>query len=152
MSIFEKKEKNLNELIDKLNALTSTYSHSSYKTQKIKTEKNELLRQKSEIVFHLAAQAIVRESYDHPLTTFQTNVMGTANILEAIKNSSVKSCIIMTSDKCYENKELGRAFKESDSMGGNDPYSASKGAAELVTTAYRHSFFKNNKTAKREPK
>jgi len=100
---------------------------------------------KPEFVFHLAAQAIVRESYDHPLTTFQTNVMGTANILEAIKNSSVKSCIIMTSDKCYDNKELNRAFKESDPMGGNDPYSASKGAAELVTTAYRNSFFKNNK-------
>jgi CDP-glucose 4,6-dehydratase len=100
---------------------------------------------KPEFVFHLAAQAIVRESYDNPLETFQTNVMGTANILESIKNSSVKSCIIMTSDKCYENRELGRAFKESDSMGGNDPYSASKGAAELVTTAYRNSFFKNKK-------
>ena len=99
---------------------------------------------KPEFVFHLAAQAIVRESYDNPLTTFQTNVMGTANILESIKNSSVKSCIIMTSDKCYDNKELGRAFKESDSMGGDDPYSASKGAAELVTAAYRNSFFKNN--------
>ena len=97
---------------------------------------------KPEFVFHLAAQAIVRESYDHPLTTFQTNVMGTANILEAIKNSSVKSCIIMTSDKCYENLELNRGFKESDPMGGNDPYSASKGAAELVTTAYRNSFLK----------
>jgi len=100
---------------------------------------------KPEFVFHLAAQAIVRESYDDPLTTFQTNVMGTANILESIKNSSVKSCIIMTSDKCYENKELGRGFKEDDSMGGNDPYSASKSAAELVTTAFRHSFFKNKK-------
>jgi len=100
---------------------------------------------KPEFVFHLAAQAIVRESYDHPLETFQTNVMGTANILESIKKSSVKSCIIMTSDKCYENMELGRAFKESDPMGGNDPYSASKGAAELITSAYRNSFFKNNK-------
>ena len=100
---------------------------------------------KPEIIFHLAAESIVRKSYDHPLKTFQTNVMGTANILESIKNSSVRSCIIMTSDKCYENIELGRSFKESDSMGGNDPYSASKGAAELVTAAYRHSFFKHNK-------
>ena len=100
---------------------------------------------KPEFVFHLAAQAIVRESYDNPLITFQTNVMGTANVLESIKNSSVKSCIIMTSDKCYENRELGRAFKENDSMGGNDPYSASKAAAELVTNAFRHSFFKNKK-------
>ena len=100
---------------------------------------------KPEFVFHLAAESLVRESYEQPLKTFQTNVMGTANVLESIKNSSVKSCVIMTSDKCYENMELGRAFKESDSMGGNDPYSASKGAAELVTAAYRHSFFKNNK-------
>jgi len=100
---------------------------------------------KPEFVFHLAAQAIVCESYDNPLMTFQTNVMGTANILESIKNSSVKSCVIMTSDKCYENLENGRAFRESDSMGGNDPYSASKGAAELITAAYRHSFFNNNK-------
>ncbi len=96
---------------------------------------------KPEFVFHLAAQAIVRESYTHPLKTFQTNIMGTANILESIKNSSVKSCIIMTSDKCYENKEVGHAFKESDPMGGRDPYSASKGGAELVTASYQHSFF-----------
>jgi len=100
---------------------------------------------KPEFVFHLAAQAIVRESYDDPLTTFQTNVMGTANILESIKNSSVHSCIIMTSDKCYENKELSHGFKEDDPMGGNDPYSASKGSAELVTASFRHSFFRNNK-------
>jgi len=100
-------------------------------------------RNKPEYVFHLAAETIVRESYEHPLKTFQTNVMGTANVLEAIKNSSVKSCIIMTSDKCYENKEVGHVFNENDPMGGNDPYSASKGAAELVIAAYRKSFFKN---------
>jgi len=100
---------------------------------------------KPEFVFHLAAQSIVRKSYDYPLKTFKTNVMGTANILESIKNSSVKSCIIMTSDKCYENKEFGRPFKESDPLGGSDPYSASKAAAELVTSAYRDSFFRNNK-------
>ena len=100
---------------------------------------------KPEFVFHLAAQSIVRTSYEYPLKTFQTNVMGTANILESIKNSSVKSCIIMTSDKSYENKEFGRPFKENDPMGGSDPYSASKGAAELVTSAYRDSFFRNSK-------
>ncbi len=98
---------------------------------------------KPEFVFHLAAESLVRESYEQPLKTFQTNVIGTANVLESIKNSSVKSCIIMTSDKCYENKELGRPFNENDSMGGNDPYSASKGAAELVIASYRNSFFKN---------
>jgi len=107
--------------------------------------KQTILDYKPEILFHLAAESIVRESYEHPLKTFQTNVMGTANVLESIKNSSVKSCIIMTSDKCYENRELSRAFKEDDPMGGNDPYSASKGAAELVTTAFQNSFFKNKK-------
>ncbi len=102
-----------------------------------------IINNKPEFVFHLAAESLVRESYERPLKTFQTNVMGTANVLESIKNSSVKSCIIMTSDKCYENKELGRPFNESDPMGGNDPYSASKGAAELVIASYRNSFFKN---------
>jgi CDP-glucose 4,6-dehydratase len=107
--------------------------------------KKTIEKNKPEFIFHLAAQAIVRESYNEPLLTFDTNVIGTANVLESIKNSSVKSCIIMTSDKCYDNKEIGRAFKESDPMGGDDPYSASKGAAELVTSAYRNSFFKNSK-------
>jgi CDP-glucose 4,6-dehydratase len=132
-SIFEiiKLKKNITHVIGDINNFKKLQ-------QTIKTTK-------PEFVFHLAAQAIVRESYDDPLKTFQTNVMGTANILESIKNSSVNSCIIMTSDKCYENRELGRAFKEDDSMGGNDPYSASKGAAELVTTAYRNSFFNNKK-------
>ncbi len=103
---------------------------------------------KPEFVFHLAAESIVRESYEHPLITLQTNVMGTANVLEAIKNSSVKSCVMMTSDKCYENKEFGRVFNENDPMGGNDPYSASKGAAELIIASYQKSFFgnKNNET------
>ena len=100
---------------------------------------------KPEFIFHLAAQSIVRESFDNPLKTFQTNVLGTANILESIRNSSVKSCIIMTSDKCYDNKELGKPFTENHALGGNDPYSASKGAAELVTNSYRSSFFKKTK-------
>ena len=132
-SIFEivKLKKNITHVLGDINNFEKLQ-------QTIKTNK-------PEFIFHLAAQSIVRESYENPLETFQTNVMGTANILESIKNSSVKSCIIMTSDKCYENRELGRAFKEYDPMGGNDPYSASKGAAELVTTAYRNSFFKNNK-------
>lgn len=106
---------------------------------------NVIIKYKPKFVFHLAAQAIVRESYENPLETFQTNVIGTANILEAIKNSSVKSCIIMTSDKCYRNNEKGTAFKESDPLGGDDPYSASKGAAELLINAYQKSFFKNKK-------
>ena len=103
-------------------------------------------KHKPEIVIHLAAQPLVRVSYEDPVETFRTNILGTVNILDSIRKLDyVKACVVMTSDKCYENRELGRAFKEYDPMGGNDPYSASKGAAELVTTAYRNSFFKNNK-------
>src|SRR5262245_43116662 len=95
-----------------------------------------------QIIFHLAAQSLVRRSYKEPLETLATNVMGTAHLLEAARQtSSVRVVIVVTSDKCYENRESGRAFAESDPMGGYDPYSASKGAAELVTAAYRSSFF-----------
>jgi len=95
-----------------------------------------------EIVFHLAAQAIVRESYDDPVGTFATNVMGTVNLLDAIRTAgTVTATVIVTSDKCYENRELGRPFREDDPMGGHDPYSASKGCAELVTSSYARSFF-----------
>ena len=100
---------------------------------------------KPKFVFHLAAQSLVRLSYEQPFETFQTNVLGTANVLEAIRNCpSVRVGIIMTSDKCYENRELDYAYKETDPMGGHDPYSASKGAAELVTSSYRNSFFNPN--------
>ena len=102
---------------------------------------NALKSHKPKFVFHLAAQSLVRFSYEKPIETFQTNVMGTVNVLEAIRNSpSVRVGIIMTSDKCYENHELDYAYKETDPMGGHDPYSASKGAAELVTASYRNSF------------
>ena len=101
-----------------------------------------LSKHKPEFVFHLAAQPLLRLSYEKPIETFQTNVMGTVNMLETIrKTPSVKVCIIMTSDKCYENRELDYAYRESDPLGGYDPYSASKGATELVTASYRNSFF-----------
>ena len=88
---------------------------------------------------------LVRKSYDEPLETFSTNILGTANLLESVRDTpSVQSCIIMTSDKAYENKEWDYAYRENDSMGGHDPYSASKGAAELIVSSYRRSFF--NKT------
>ena len=97
---------------------------------------------KPEFIFHLAAQPLVHTSYQNPVLTFQTNVMGTINVLEAVRNcSSVKSCIIVTSDKCYDNKEINYAYKETDPLGGHDPYSASKGAAEIVTASYKNSFF-----------
>lgn len=103
---------------------------------------------KPEFVFHLAAQAIVLESYETPLETFQTNVMGTVNVLEAIrKTPSVKAAIVVTSDKCYENKEWIFSYRENDPLGGKDPYSASKGAAELVTASYIQSFFTEDNSA-----
>ena len=101
---------------------------------------------KPEIVIHMAAQAIVRESYKNPLETFSTNVIGTANILDAIRNSkSVKVCIIVTSDKSYRTKKDNSKYSEDDPMGGYDPYSSSKGCAELVTSSYRNSFFNPSK-------
>jgi len=96
-----------------------------------------------EIVFHLAAQAIVREGYSGPKETFDVNIGGTVNVLEACRtSSSVKAMIIVTSDKCYQNKGKSTPYKESDRLGGFDPYSASKACAELVSAAYGHSFYK----------
>ncbi len=95
-----------------------------------------------EVVFHLAAQSLVRTSYDDPVDTYSTNVMGTVHVLEAMRSAnSVKAALIVTSDKCYENNEWAWGYRESDAMGGYDPYSSSKGCAELVTAAYRCSFF-----------
>jgi CDP-glucose 4,6-dehydratase len=95
-----------------------------------------------EIVFHLAAQSLVRTSYAEPADTFATNVMGTVNLLDAVRVSrGVRAVVCVTSDKCYENPETGRPLVETDPMGGHDPYSASKGCAELVVAAYRRSFF-----------
>jgi len=95
-----------------------------------------------EVVFHLAAQPLVRYSYDHPIETYATNVMGTAHLLDACRRvDSVRAVICVTSDKCYENREWVWPYRESDPMGGHDPYSSSKGAAELVISAYRRSYF-----------
>ncbi|MGZ5037653.1 MAG: CDP-glucose 4,6-dehydratase [Usitatibacter sp.] len=95
-----------------------------------------------EIVFHLAAQPLVRRSYRDPLETWSTNVMGTANLLEACRASdAVRAIVVVTSDKCYENSGAARAYREDDRLGGHDPYSASKAAAELVAASYRSAFF-----------
>ncbi len=94
------------------------------------------------IVFHLAAQPLVRYSYAHPVETFETNVMGTINLFEACRKvDSVAAIVNITSDKCYENKEWDRGYRENDPVGGHDPYSASKGCAEIVTASYRNAFF-----------
>ncbi|MCE9550568.1 MAG: CDP-glucose 4,6-dehydratase [Betaproteobacteria bacterium] len=100
-----------------------------------------------EIVFHLAAQPLVRQSYRDPLETWSTNVMGTANLLEACRNTaSIRAIVVVTTDKCYENKEWERGYNETDRLGGHDPYSASKAATELVAASYRSAFFHENKT------
>ena len=99
---------------------------------------------KPEIIFHLAAQPLVKQSYQDPVSTYNTNVMGTVHLMEAAKKSkSVKTIVNVTSDKCYENRELTRGYAENDQLGGFDPYSNSKACSELVTNAYRNSFFNN---------
>jgi len=95
-----------------------------------------------EIVFHLAAQPLVRLSYDEPVETYATNVMGTVNLLNAVRHTdSVRVCEVISSDKCYENREWLYTYRENDPMGGYDPYSNSKGCTELVVAAFRHSYF-----------
>ena len=95
-----------------------------------------------EITLHLAAQALVRESYANPVETYSVNVMGTVHFLEAVRQTAdVKVALVITSDKCYENREWVWGYRENEPMGGHDPYSSSKGCAELVTAAYRASYF-----------
>jgi CDP-glucose 4,6-dehydratase len=95
-----------------------------------------------ELVFHLAAQPLVRLSYSDPIGTYATNVMGTAHLLESVRNiASVRAVVVITSDKCYENREWHWGYRESDHLGGHDPYSSSKACAEIVSAAYRSSFF-----------
>jgi CDP-glucose 4,6-dehydratase len=95
-----------------------------------------------EIVIHMAAQPLVQYSYKNPVETYSTNVMGTVNVLEAVRHSeSVRVVVCITSDKCYENREWFWGYRENERMGGRDPYSSSKGCAELVISAYRNSYF-----------
>lgn len=95
-----------------------------------------------DIVIHMAAQSLVRYSYQHPIETYQTNVMGTVHVFEAVRQTpSVRAVLNITSDKCYANREMIWGYRENEPMGGYDPYSSSKGCAELVTDAYRNSFF-----------
>ena len=95
-----------------------------------------------EVVFHMAAQPLVRYSYDDPIGTYETNVIGTARVLDAIRRSpSVRAVVSITTDKCYENKEWVWGYRETDPLGGYDPYSSSKACAEIVSAAYRQSYF-----------
>ena len=105
-----------------------------------------LTEHQPEIVIHMAAQPLVRYSYLEPVETYSTNVMGTVNLLEAVRHTkSVKAVVNVTSDKCYENREWDWGYRENEAMGGYDPYSNSKGCAELVTAAYRNSYFSAEK-------
>jgi len=104
--------------------------------------KNAMAKVSPEIVIHMAAQPLVRYSYTNPVETYATNVMGTVNVLEAVRsNPSVRSVVVVTTDKCYENHERDAGYREDEAMGGFDPYSSSKGCAELVVSAYRRSYF-----------
>lgn len=102
--------------------------------------------EKPDIVIHMAAQSLVRHSFENPVETYQTNVMGTVGILEASRQvDSIGAVVNVTSDKCYQNNEWHWGYRETEPMGGYDPYSSSKGCAELVTSAYLNSFYKNSK-------
>ena len=108
----------------------------------LRTLKKSLLSASPEIVIHMAAQALVRESYARPLETYSTNVLGAANILETVRDCQrIRAVINVTTDKCYENKEWIWSYRENDPLGGFDPYSSSKACSEMVTAAYRNSFF-----------
>ncbi len=107
-----------------------------------------MLKFNPDILIHMAAQPLVRQSYHDPVSTYTTNVIGTVNVLEASRNcNQLKAIISVTTDKCYENQEWNKGYKETDPLGGYDPYSSSKGCAELVTSAYRRSFFSSENTA-----
>jgi len=108
----------------------------------IESLKNFIEKVSPDVIFHLAAQPLVRDSYNDPLYTIETNVNGTANLLESVRQLNLETnIVVVTSDKCYDNKEWIFGYRENDSLGGYDPYSASKGAAEIVVSSYRNSFF-----------
>ncbi len=128
--------------------LASTYPHVDADVRDISAVTAVIAKARPEIVFHLAAQALVRESYRDPRGTFETNIMGTVNVLDVIRRSpSVQRVVVVTSDKCYAPNGGHLPHHETDPFGGDDPYSASKGAAELVAAAYRRSYFSAPGTA-----
>jgi CDP-glucose 4,6-dehydratase len=132
---------NNSELFKSLNI--AGISHSCDQDIRDKDSLNQIFSSfKPEIIFHMAAQPLVRESYERPLETYEINVMGTLNILEAIRShDSVRASVFVTTDKCYENQEWSWGYRENDPMGGFDPYSSSKGCAELLIQSYQQSYF-----------
>lgn len=133
---------NTNDLYNEINGDNICHSSVLADIRDLKKLQAELVRFEPDFVFHLAAQALVRPSYDNPIDTFAINAMGTAHVLEAIKLLNTPCVgIMITTDKVYENPERGQAFKEDDKLGGYDPYSASKAAAEIIISSYTRSFF-----------
>ena len=128
---------NLFDLVQKADVADSVFAD----IRDLNAVESTFKRFRPEIVFHLAAQAIVRASYQDPVGTYATNVMGTVHVLEASRNFGVRALVNVTSDKCYDNKEWVWGYRETDPLGGKDPYSSSKACAELVTAAYRASYF-----------
>jgi len=136
-----KPEKSSLYYLIKLNKKVNSYYGN---LKNIKKLKEALQKSQPEIIFHLAAQPLVIDSYQDPINTFTTNAIGTINLLEAARGvKSIKSIIIITTDKCYQNKEWDWPYREDDKLGGHDPYSASKAMAELATESYKKSFFEN---------
>jgi CDP-glucose 4,6-dehydratase len=126
--------------------LEKKINHKNFDIRNIKKLKKTFNSYRPDYIFHLAAQSLVQKSYKEPVNTFETNTLGTLNILEALKEIKNKCTVILiTSDKSYKNLELKRGYKENDLLGGLDPYSSSKGAAELIIQSYVSSYFKNNK-------
>ncbi len=131
--------------------LPSTISNHFFDIRNLANITPVIEKEQPEIVFHLAAQAIVRDSYDNPLDTFATNIIGTAQVLEAIRTAGqpVKSAVVVTTDKVYENQEAEILYSEEDKLGGYDPYSSSKAAADIVAQSYNQSFFNPSEYPKR---
>ncbi len=125
---------------DHFDMLNSSYDTFFTDIRNFDDTKDTILRIKPDIVFHLAAQALVIDSYSSPIATYQTNVMGTLHVLEASRMAGVQAVVVVTSDKCYENKEWIWGYRENDPFGGHDMYSSSKGCAEIVTQSFRKSF------------
>ena len=124
------------------NLLQNDYTSIIANINNFKTLQKALKKHKPALVFHLAAQPLVRDSYKNPVSTYQTNVMGTLNLYEAVRSTpSVKAVICVTTDKVYDNKEWERGYTENDNLGGYDPYSASKACVEILSDSYRKSFF-----------
>jgi CDP-glucose 4,6-dehydratase len=135
-----------NDLYNEINGDVFCYSSVIADVRDLKKLQTELVRFEPHFVFHLAAQALVRPSYDEPIDTFAINGMGTANVLEAIRMLKTPCVgVMITTDKVYDNPERGQAFTEDDKLGGHDPYSASKAVAEIIISSYTKSFFNSDK-------